>query len=138
MQSARRFDSAGNLSLLKWLNRSCCFGIRRFAPLESLLPTLSKLSLFACNFDDLPQEVCGESWDEDVLDKVRAHYEDLKSGQRTDAELKVLFLAMAGQARRNCAAVCAGIHSIRASLRLTESSWGRRPWIWAASRNQCV
>jgi internalin A len=85
-----------NLSLLKWLNLSYCFGIRRFAPLESLLPTLSKLSLFACKFDDLPQEVCSEDWKENVLEKVRAHYEDLKSGHRIDAEVKVLFLGNGG------------------------------------------
>jgi hypothetical protein len=33
---------------------------------------------------------------ENVLDKVRAHYEDLKSGQRIDAEVKVLFLGNGG------------------------------------------
>jgi internalin A len=38
----------------------------------------------------LPPEVCGEYY-ENVLRKVRAHYEDLKSGQQIDAEVKVLF-----------------------------------------------
>jgi hypothetical protein len=33
-----------------------------------------------------PPEVCGEE-SENVLDKIRAHYEDLKSGQRIDAEI---------------------------------------------------
>jgi len=39
-----------------------------------LLPTLKKLYLYGCKLDDLPPEVCGENWDENVLDKVRAHY----------------------------------------------------------------
>jgi internalin A len=73
-----------------------CLGIRRFASLESVLLTLGELVLFGCNFDDLPSEVCGESYDENVLDKVRAHYEDLKSGPRQDAEVKVLFLGNGG------------------------------------------
>jgi internalin A len=96
-----------NLSLLKWLNLSYCFGIRRFAPLESLLPTLSKLSLFACKFDDLPPEVCSEDWKENVLDKVRAHYKDLKSGQQIDAEVKVLFLGNDGAGKTQlCRRLC--------------------------------
>jgi GTPase SAR1 family protein len=33
---------------------------------------------------------------ENVLHKVRAHFEDLKSGQRHDAEVKVLFLGNGG------------------------------------------
>jgi internalin A len=71
-------------------------GIRRFAPLESLLPTLQHLSLFGCKFDDVPIEICGQNYSENVLDKVRAHYEDLKAGQRIDAEVKVLFLGNGG------------------------------------------
>jgi internalin A len=59
------------------------------------LPTLKELYLYGCKFYDLPQEVCGE-YNENVLDKVRAHCEDLKSGQRLDAEIKVLFLGNAG------------------------------------------
>jgi GTPase SAR1 family protein len=42
--------------------------------------------------DDLPSEVCGEFHEQNVLASVRAHYEDLKSGQRINAEVKVLFL----------------------------------------------
>jgi Leucine Rich repeats (2 copies) len=80
------------LTSLQWLHLSHCLGFRRFAPLESLLPTLKDLRLFGCKLDDLPSEICGKSLYENVLDKVRAHYEDLKSGQRIDAEVKVLFL----------------------------------------------
>jgi internalin A len=46
--------------------------------------------------DDLPPEVCGKSPHQNVLDKVRAHYEDLKSGKQIDAEVKVLFLGNGG------------------------------------------
>ena len=53
---------------------------------------LKKLCLFRCKLEDLPSEVCGEFGEENVLAKIRAHYEDLKSGQQRDAEVKVLFL----------------------------------------------
>jgi internalin A len=84
------------LASLQTLHLDNCPRIGRFALLESLLPTLKKLSLFGCELDDLPAEVCGESDYENVLDKVRAHYEDLKSGQRIDAEVKILFLGNGG------------------------------------------
>ena len=83
------------LTSLQSLDLTGCTGIRRFSPLESLLPTLHELVLFGCKLDDLPPEVCG-NWNENVLNKVRAHYEDLKSGQQTDAALKVFFLGNGG------------------------------------------
>jgi hypothetical protein len=43
------------LTSLKILSLSQC-GIRRFAPLESLLPTLEQLSLFRCELVDHPQK----------------------------------------------------------------------------------
>jgi len=84
------------LTSLRELDLNDCLGIRRFAPLESLLPTLKELRLFGCKLEDLPLEVCGEFNYQNVLDKVRAHYEDLKSGQLLDAEVKVLFLGNGG------------------------------------------
>jgi hypothetical protein len=63
-------------------------------PLEPLLPTLKELYLFGCKLDDLLPEVCANSDDENVLDKVRAHYETLSSDN--DAEVKVLFLGNGG------------------------------------------
>jgi internalin A len=84
-----------SLTSLQTLDLSYCLGVRQFAPLESLLPTLKDLCLFGCKFDDLPLEVCGEKSHENVLDKVRAHYEDVESGQQIDAALKVFFLATA-------------------------------------------
>jgi Leucine-rich repeat (LRR) protein len=85
-------SSLAGLTSLRTLHLDDCLGIRRFAPLESLLPTLEELSLFGCKLEDLPSEVCGEAACQNVLDKVRAHYVDLKFGQRIDAEVKVLQL----------------------------------------------
>jgi internalin A len=85
-----------SLISLQSLDLSRCLGIRRFAPLESLLPTLKRLILFGCKLDDLPPGVCGEFVEDNVLDKVRAHYKDLKAGERIDAEVKVLFLGNGG------------------------------------------
>jgi hypothetical protein len=50
-----------NRTSLQSLNLSYCRRIRRFALLESMLPTLKDLRLFGCKLDDLPPEVCGES-----------------------------------------------------------------------------
>jgi hypothetical protein len=71
-------------------------GIRHFSPLESLLPTLQDLYLFGCKLDDLPPEVCGSSLRQNVLDEVRAHFDDLKAGRKLDAELKVFLLGNGG------------------------------------------
>jgi Leucine-rich repeat (LRR) protein len=62
-----------SITSLQKLHLSEC-GIRRFAPLASLLPTLKELSLFHCKLDDLPPKICGEEYNQNVLDKVRAHY----------------------------------------------------------------
>ena len=83
------------LTSLRELCLDHCLGFSRFAPLESL-PTLKELRLFGCKLDDLPPEVCGEKSGENVLGKVRAHYKDLKCGQRIDAEVKALFLGNGG------------------------------------------
>jgi Leucine-rich repeat (LRR) protein len=66
-------SSLEHLTKLQSLDLNRCLGIRRFAPLESLLPRLKELVLSGCQFDDLPHEVCGERY-ENVLVKVRAHY----------------------------------------------------------------
>jgi internalin A len=95
LSHCRKLDDVSplaDLTALKRLNLSGCEGIRQFSPLKPLLPTLEEISLFACQFDDLPAEVCGENWTENILPKLRAHYADLESGARADAELKVFFL----------------------------------------------
>jgi internalin A len=86
---------AGLVSL-QTLNLAGCSALRQFDPIKELLPSLQALNLFGCMFDDLPSEVCGESDQENVLAKVNAHYEDLKTGRRRDAEVKVLFLGNGG------------------------------------------
>jgi internalin A len=101
------------LTSLQWLNLDDCRGFRRFTPLESLLPTLKDLCLFGCKLDDLPPEVCGY---ENVLDKVRAHYADLKSGQRTDAEVKVLFLGNGGIGKTQ---LCRRLRRLRYNPKIT-------------------
>jgi internalin A len=84
------------LQSLQTLNLSGCTALRQLDPIKELLPSLQVLYLFGCKLNDLPSEICGEEHYENVLDKVRAHYEDLKSGQRLDAEVKVLFLGDGG------------------------------------------
>jgi internalin A len=96
-----------HLTKLQSLSLSFCSGFRWFAPLESLLPTLKTLRLYFCKFEDLHPEVRGEGEFDNVLDKVRAHYEDLKSGQRIDAEVKVLFLGNGGVGKTQlCRRLC--------------------------------
>jgi internalin A len=92
----RDLSPLATLTALQKLDLSGCGQLSEFAPLEVLLPTLRRLFLFGCNFKDLPSEVCGEADNENVLDKVRAHYKDLKSGHRLDAEVKILFLGNGG------------------------------------------
>src|SRR5262249_52975082 len=70
--------------------------LRRFGNLRGLLPTLADLRLFGCRFDDLPEEVCGESDSENVLAKVRAHFADLEHGVVEDAEVKLFVLGNGG------------------------------------------
>jgi hypothetical protein len=62
------------LTSLQVLSLSECLGVRRFASLESLLPTLKTLYLFGCKLDDLPPEFCSQTPTDNVRDKVHAHY----------------------------------------------------------------
>jgi internalin A len=84
------------LKSLHWLDLHGCAWIRRFSPLESLLPTLHELYLAGCKFEDLPSEICGSDFEQNVVHEVRAHYKDLESEQRIDVEVKVLFLGNGG------------------------------------------
>jgi internalin A len=85
-----------NLTALKTLDLSGCSRLGRFASLKPILPKLQNITLFGCQFDDLPPEVCGEHFAENVLHKIRAHYADLDIGERLDSELKVFFLGNGG------------------------------------------
>ena len=84
------------LAALQSLDCSGCEGVRGFGNLQELLPTLNSLKLFGCQFDDLPEELCGESDNENVLLKVRAHFADLQRGQAEDAEVKLFVLGNGG------------------------------------------
>jgi internalin A len=95
------------LAGLQQLDLFGCSGLRHFEPLRGLLTTLENLCLCNCHFDDLPQEVCGESYDENVLDKVRAHFEDLERGAVEDAELKLFVLGNGGVGKTQmCRRLC--------------------------------
>ena len=82
------------LTSLQSLNLSGCRQLRQFAALESLPPTLRDLYLFGCRLDDLPPEVY--NLNENVLNRVRAHYADLRYDPRRDTALKVFFLGNGG------------------------------------------
>ncbi len=84
------------LTSLQSLNLSMCEGLRGWGRLHEFLPALEKLLLYECQFADLPEEVCGESYNENVLDKVHAHYADLDLGSVEDAELKLFVLGNGG------------------------------------------
>lgn len=92
----RDFAPLANLISLQTLFLERCVGVRQFRPLKVLLATLQELTLFNCEFDDLPIAVCGDSPGQNVIDKVRAHYDALECGARPDAELKVFFLGNGG------------------------------------------
>ena len=99
---------AAGTSSLQTLNLSGCKSIRRFAPLECLLPTLRNLALWGCEFEDLPREVVSSyPGRNNFLNQVRAHYEDLKSGLQHDAEIKILFLGNGGVGKTQlCRRLC--------------------------------
>ena len=77
-----------SLTSLQWLDLNGCIELRKFTPLEPLLPQLQELRLFNCRFDDLPSEVCGQDLSDNVIREVRAHFADLRSGRSIDARIK--------------------------------------------------
>jgi internalin A len=84
------------LTSLQSLNLSKCINLRRFLPLRPLLDHLTYLQLNDCAFNDLPAAICGLSYGENVLPKVRAHYADLDCGASEDAERKLFILGNGG------------------------------------------
>ena len=67
-----------------------------FEPLRPLRASLQELFLKDAKFTDLPQEVCGKEYCENVLDQVWAYYDDLDDGTQTDAEVKLFVLGNGG------------------------------------------
>jgi internalin A len=66
--------------------------------------------LYGCPFEDLPVEVCGESYGDNIIDAVRAHFADLELGETQDRELKVFVLGNAGVGKTQlCRRLC-GLH----------------------------
>ena len=57
---------------------------------------------------------------QNVLDKVRAHYEDLKSGQQIDAEVKVLFLGNGGTGKTQ---LCRRLRDLEFDPRVPTTQW---------------
>jgi internalin A len=84
------------LTALREVHLDGCSALRSFAPLRAVLGGLNKLCCCKCRFEDLPAQVCGESFDENVVDVVRAYYADLDQGALTDAEVKLFVLGNAG------------------------------------------
>jgi internalin A len=84
------------LTQLSELNVKDCKGIRYFAPIIRLLPQLTKLKLFGCNFADLPAGVCGSGVFDNAIHDVRAYFADLEAGARDDAEVKLFILGNGG------------------------------------------
>jgi len=80
------------LTKLHTLNLEGCPHVRCFAPLRSLLPQLTKLRLYQCDFDDIPSGICGSQWNDNVIHEVRAYYADLEAGAEADAEVKLFVL----------------------------------------------
>ena len=84
------------LTSLQRLHLNQCEDVASFGPLEPRLPGLLALHLYGSQFSDLPTEICGESDYANVIDKVRAHYRDLRAGASQDAEVRVLVLGNGG------------------------------------------
>ena len=112
-----------SLPALKTLDLVGCQGLRSFGRLVELLPRLEYITLYSCQFDDLPEEICGESDRDNVLDKVRAHFADLERGQVEDAEVKLFVLGNGGVGKtQTCCSPRAGCPTTTRSSRPTAFS----------------
>ena len=104
LQSLDLYECAGvsdlsalrGLTALQSLDLDGCIHVRRFLPLRPLLEHLTELHLHGCVFDDLPVALCGSSYGDNVLTKVRAHLADLDRGANDDAERKLFVLGNGG------------------------------------------
>jgi internalin A len=84
------------LTNLTFLNLGRCESLKHFEPVRPLLDYLEELKLYGCQFLDLPQEVCGESIFENVIETVRAYYADMQWGENEEIEIKVFVLGNGG------------------------------------------
>ncbi len=89
-------SALSGLTALRSLDMDACINLRRFLPIRPLLERLTDLRLHQCAFNDLPAALCGSSYDENVLHKVRAHFADLERGATEDAERKLFILGNGG------------------------------------------
>jgi hypothetical protein len=71
-QLSGHLSPLAGLTSLQTLYLCGCTGVRKFAPLEALLPRLRELQLYRCRFDDLPTEVCGQYFYQNVIHEVRS------------------------------------------------------------------
>ncbi len=91
--SLQNVDVLKGLTDLTHLDLSGCGPLGAFGPIEERLTKLEKLYLYNSTFNDLPDEVCGEKYENLVIGKgVRAYFDDLKHGAQSDAEVKVFLL----------------------------------------------
>ncbi len=67
-------------------------GAQSFEFVKPLLDRLYQLRIFNTQFSDLDENLQGTREFEDVIDKVRSHFEDLEYGQATETEVKVFVL----------------------------------------------
>ena len=99
------FQPLAGLASLQSLSLQNCRNVASFAPLAALLEGLHEIRLYGTRFADLPTEICGDSHTENVLAKVRAHFDDRMAGSAQDAEVRVLYLATAASGRLSCGGV---------------------------------
>jgi internalin A len=82
-----------SLPSLEVLTLDACGDLGSFAPIRNHLRTLLTLSFFGSNFDDLPPELSGSGGGQNVIARVRAHFQALdQQGPGDDRECKVLLL----------------------------------------------
>jgi internalin A len=95
-------DELTNLSPLATLERLHklklvgCKNVKEFTPLRSLLHRLEELFLFDCQFQDLDPALCGTSPFDNVIENIRAHFQDAEFHAVSDPELKLFILGNGG------------------------------------------
>ncbi|MBJ7417959.1 MAG: hypothetical protein JHC88_21325, partial [Niveispirillum sp.] len=82
--------------LLKNLKRLDCFECKIVSPPQAILKSLRNLHTFILGgapIPDIPPNILSKSWDDNCLDRLRAHFDDLEQGGEVDdAHIKLLIL----------------------------------------------